>query len=65
MQGPSVTENNIVWNDDATKFEAGTPNIAGVIGMGASIDFMEDIGMDIIQSCFLNVQKVYIMVLRT
>ena len=48
MQVLSVTENNIIWNDDATKFEAGTPNVAGVIGMGASIDFMENIGMDVI-----------------
>ena len=50
MQVLSVTENNIIWNDDATKFEAGTPNIAGVIGMGASIDFMENIGMDVIHN---------------
>ena len=43
-------ENNIIWNEDATKFEAGTPNVAGVIGMGASIDFMENIGMDVIHN---------------
>ena len=46
MQVLSVTENNIVFNNNATKFEAGTPNVAGVIGMGASIDFMNSIGMD-------------------
>ncbi len=28
------------------KFEAGTPNIAGVIGLGAAIDYVESIGMD-------------------
>ena len=61
MQVLSVTENNIIWNEDATKFEAGTPNVAGVIGMGASIDFMENIGMDVIHShvskCTENIYK--------
>lgn len=28
------------------KFEAGTPNIAGVIGLGAAFDFLSEIGMD-------------------
>ncbi len=31
------------------KFEAGTPNIAGVIGLGAAIDFVESIGRDVIK----------------
>ena len=29
-----------------TRLEAGTPNIAGVIGFGAAIDYLEKIGMD-------------------
>lgn len=29
-----------------TKFEAGTQNIAGVIGMGAAIDYLEEIGLN-------------------
>ena len=29
-----------------TRFEAGTPNIAGVIGLGKAIDYLEEIGMD-------------------
>lgn len=32
------------------KFEAGTPNIAGVIGLGAACDFLTDIGMAAIQA---------------
>jgi cysteine desulfurase/selenocysteine lyase len=28
------------------KFEAGTPNIAGVIGLGAAIDYLEAVGME-------------------
>jgi len=36
------------WAEVPHKFEAGTPNIAGAIGMGAAIDFLSDIGMDAI-----------------
>ncbi len=34
------------WNDLPWKFEAGTPNIAGAIGMGAAVDYLQRIGMD-------------------
>ena len=34
------------WNDMPYKFEAGTPNIADVIGFGAAIDYLSKIGMD-------------------
>ena len=34
------------WNDLPYKFEAGTPNIAGVIGLGAAIDYIDVIGME-------------------
>jgi cysteine desulfurase/selenocysteine lyase len=34
------------WNDLPYKFEAGTPNIADVIGFGAAIDYLTQIGMD-------------------
>jgi cysteine desulfurase/selenocysteine lyase len=34
------------WNDLPYKFEAGTPNIADVIGLGAAIDYLTKIGMD-------------------
>ena len=33
-----------------TRLEAGTPNIAGVIGMGAAIDYLENIGIENISS---------------
>jgi cysteine desulfurase/selenocysteine lyase len=32
------------------KFEAGTPDIAGVIGLGAAIDYLSDIGMETVRS---------------
>ncbi len=34
------------WNDLPWKFEGGTPNIAGGIGLGAAVDFINEIGMD-------------------
>lgn len=36
----SVSFTHTVYNDLPFKFEAGTPNIAGVIGLGAAIDFL-------------------------
>ena len=36
------------WATVPHKFEAGTPNIAGEIGMGAAIDFLSEVGMDAI-----------------
>ena len=37
------------WNDLPYKFEAGTPNIADVVGFGAAIDYLSNIGMDAIR----------------
>jgi len=36
------------WAEVPHKFEAGTPNIAGAVGMGAAVDFLAGIGMDAI-----------------
>lgn len=33
------------WNDPPWKFEAGTPNIEGVIGLGAAVDYLSNLGM--------------------
>ena len=33
------------FNDPPHKFEAGTPNIAGVIGLGAAVDYLSTLGM--------------------
>lgn len=40
----SVTFEKSTWNVVPYKFEAGTPNIAGIIGLGAAIDFVNEIG---------------------
>lgn len=34
------------WKELPWKFEAGTPIIAGAIGLGAAIDFLEEVGLD-------------------
>ena len=39
-----------VFNDPPHKFEAGTPNIAGVVGLGAAVDYLRGIGMDQIEA---------------
>jgi cysteine desulfurase/selenocysteine lyase len=42
----SVTFEKTIYNDLPYKFEAGTPNIAGAIGLGAAIDYVNTIGLD-------------------
>jgi len=42
----SVTFEKTTYNELPYKFEAGTPNIAGVIGLGAALDFVEGLGRD-------------------
>ena len=43
-----VTLEGSTWNDIPWKFEAGTPNIAQVIGLGSAIDYINKIGWDTI-----------------
>ena len=42
----TVNMDKSTWNDVPRKFEAGTPNIAQVIGLGAAIDYIEEIGIE-------------------
>jgi cysteine desulfurase/selenocysteine lyase len=41
-----VTMMETQYNDLPYKFEAGTPNISGVIGFGAAIDYVNEIGLE-------------------
>lgn len=41
-----VSFEGTVFNDAPHKFEAGTPNIAGFVGLGAAVDYLDAIGMD-------------------
>jgi cysteine desulfurase/selenocysteine lyase len=47
----TVTTEGSTWNELPWKFEAGTANIAGGIGLGAAIDYLSSIGME-------NVEKI-------
>ena len=42
----TVTMESSTWNDIPYKFEAGTPNFAQAVGLGAAIDYLQNIGMD-------------------
>ena len=42
----SVTFEKTTYNRIPHKFEAGTPNIAGVIGLGAAIDYVSELGLE-------------------
>lgn len=42
----SVTFEKTLYNDLPYKFEAGTPHIAGVIGLGVAVDYVSGIGME-------------------
>ncbi|MBE0493336.1 MAG: cysteine desulfurase [Thiomicrospira sp.] len=46
----SVTFDKTEYNELPYKFEAGTPNIAGVIGLGAAIEFIQTLGFKQIAS---------------
>ncbi|MBC1906549.1 cysteine desulfurase [Listeria booriae] len=38
------------WKPLPWKFEAGTPNIAGAIGLGAAVDYLESLGLDAVHA---------------
>jgi len=46
----SVTFEKTTYAKVPYKFEAGTPNIAGVIGLGAAVDFLQSVGFEWIES---------------
>lgn len=41
-----VTYDKTTYNELPFKFEAGTPHIAGAIGLGAAIDYVQGLGLD-------------------
>jgi cysteine desulfurase/selenocysteine lyase len=44
----SVTFEKSTWNTLPYKFEAGTPNIAGAVGLGAALDYVSAVGLEAI-----------------
>ncbi len=45
-----VTTSNVIFNDPPHKFEAGTPSIVSIIGLGAALDFINQVGLANIES---------------
>ncbi|MFW6193212.1 MAG: aminotransferase class V-fold PLP-dependent enzyme [Gemmatimonadota bacterium] len=45
-----VTVDGSTWADVPQKFEAGTPNIAGAVGLGAAVEYLRDVGMERIRA---------------
>ena len=43
-----VSFDKTVFNELPYKFEAGTPNISGTIGLGAAVDYLQSVGMQVI-----------------
>ncbi|SVB92253.1 uncharacterized protein METZ01_LOCUS245107, partial [marine metagenome] len=42
----TVTMESSTWNSIPYKFEAGTPNFVQAVGLGAAVDYLDDIGME-------------------
>ena len=42
----TVAKDEITYNDGPMRFEAGTPNIVQMIGLGAAIDYLQGLGME-------------------
>ena len=45
-----VTVSGSTWNDLPWKFEAGTANVEGAVGLSAAVDYLKKIGMDSVRS---------------
>ncbi|MEN9325454.1 MAG: hypothetical protein RL414_1208, partial [Actinomycetota bacterium] len=42
----TVTMSEATWADAPRKFEAGVPNMAGAVGLGAALEYLENLGME-------------------
>ncbi len=45
-----VRLDDATWNEIPWKFEAGTPNVGGVVAFGAALEYLEGLGMDAIRA---------------
>ena len=45
-----VNDDDTTWNVLPHKFEAGTPNVAGAVGLSAACDYLERLGMDAVRA---------------
>ncbi|MDP3970324.1 MAG: SufS family cysteine desulfurase [bacterium] len=56
-----VSRTGATWAELPAKFEAGTPNIAGAIGLAAAMKYLNGIGMDVIHDATNEIYK-YLMI---
>ncbi len=52
-----VTKDDVTWRKDVKRFEPGTPNIAGVIGFGEALRYLESLGINIIKTYLQDIVK--------
>ena len=53
----SVEKDSVRYEDPPQKFEAGTPNISGAIGLKAAIEYLEEIGLEDIHEHDLRISE--------
>ena len=59
-----VWNDRATWNDLPMRFEAGTPNIADAIALGAAVDYLQDLGMDKVREHEVQLTKYGLEALR-
>lgn len=59
-----VKQSGSIWNDPPYKFEAGTPNIAGVIGLGEAIKYLNSVGIEAVENKDLKLTEYMIEYLK-
>ena len=59
-----VWNDKATWNDLPMRFEAGTPNIADAIALGAAVDYLQDLGMDKVREHEVQLTKYGLEALR-
>jgi cysteine desulfurase/selenocysteine lyase len=59
-----VTFEKTTWNDPPYKFEAGTPDIAGAVGLAAAIDYLTAVGLDRVEAYERDLLRYGTMVLQ-
>ncbi|HAQ37956.1 MAG TPA: cysteine desulfurase CsdA [Saprospirales bacterium] len=60
-----VTLNHTSLKSIPQRLEAGTPNVSGVVGLGAAIDFLNDLGWDQIKSLEQNLSEYMLQKLKS
>jgi cysteine desulfurase/selenocysteine lyase len=60
-----VKPDGATWNDVPWRFEAGTPDIGGVIAFGAALEYLQELGMDNIRAHEIDLTRYALEHLRT